>query len=82
MSIEPYWRNIIDSIDRADRLFREVPSEGLGLVMDPNNYFRKEDLPKMQPMLEEMFRRLGRHVMDRCNPTIIEHADPRAGVEH
>ncbi len=63
LSIEPYWRNIIGSIDRADRLFGEVDSSALKLVMDPNNYFRKEDLPNMQPMLEEMFRRLGRHIV-------------------
>ncbi len=59
VSIEPYWRNIIDSIERAERLFREVGSPALRLVMDPCNYFRKEDLPRMQPMLKEMFRRLG-----------------------
>jgi sugar phosphate isomerase/epimerase len=59
LSIEAYWRNCIDSIDRAERLFREVGSPALRLVMDPCNYLRKEDLPKMQPMLEEMFKRLG-----------------------
>ncbi|MBL7041432.1 MAG: sugar phosphate isomerase/epimerase [Pirellulaceae bacterium] len=63
LSIEAYWRNVIGSIDRADRLLREVDSPALKLVMDPNNYLRKEDLPKMQPMLEEMFRRLGRHIV-------------------
>ena len=63
LSIEPYWGNVITSIDRAERLFREVESPALKLVMDPNNYFRKEDLPKMQPMLEEMFHRLGRHIV-------------------
>ncbi len=63
LSIEAYWRNVIGSIDRADRLFREVQSPALKLVMDPNNYFRKEELPKMQPMLEEMFRRLGPHIV-------------------
>jgi sugar phosphate isomerase/epimerase len=63
LSIEPYWRNVIGSIDRTDRLLREVGSPALKLVMDPNNYFRKEELPKMQPMLEEMFRRLGSQIV-------------------
>ena len=63
LSIEPYWRNVIDSIDRAARLFGEVKSPALRLVMDPCNYFRKEDLPRMQPMLEEMFRRLGARIV-------------------
>jgi sugar phosphate isomerase/epimerase len=63
VSIEPYWRNVIDSIDRTERLFREVNSPALKLVMDPCNYFRKEDLPRMKPMLEDMFRRLGPQIV-------------------
>ncbi len=63
VSIEAYWRNVIGSIDRAERLLREVNSPALKLVMDPCNYFRKEDLPRMQPMLQEMFRRLGREIV-------------------
>jgi len=62
ISIEAYWRNIISSIERAERLLREVPSPALQLVMDPCNYFRKEDLPHMRPMLEGMFRRLGERI--------------------
>jgi len=62
LSIEAYWRNVIGSIDRAERLFRDVKSPALKLVMDPCNYFRKEDLPNMQAMLEDMFKRLGSQV--------------------
>lgn len=62
VNIEPYWRNIIGTIDRTERLFREVSSPALKLTMDPANYFRPEDLPRMKPMLEEMFRRLGPQV--------------------
>lgn len=63
ISLEAYWRNIIDSVDRAERLFREVPSPALKLVMDPCNYFRKEDLPRTQEMLKDMFRRLGDRIV-------------------
>jgi len=63
VSIEPYWRNVIDSIDRTERLLREVKSPGLRLVMDPCNYFRKEDLPRMEAMLKEMFQRLGPQIV-------------------
>lgn len=63
VSIEAYWRNVIDSIERAARLFKEVKSPALRLVMDPCNYFRKEDLPRMQPVLEEMFSRLGERIV-------------------
>ena len=42
ISIETYWRNVIDSIARAERVMRDVP--GLKLVMDPCNFYRKEEL--------------------------------------
>jgi len=59
LSIEPYWQNVIDSIDRAERIFHDVESPSFRLVMDPCNYYRKQDLPKTAPMLKEMFKRLG-----------------------
>ena len=75
LSIEAYWRNCIASIQRAVRLFEDVTSPGLGLVMDPCNYFRKEDLPQMRPMLEEMFARLSDHI-------VVAHAkDVKAAAE-
>ena len=61
ISIEAYWRNMIDSIARTERVLRDVP--GLKLVMDPCNYFRKDELSRMDPMLEEMFRRLGKQIV-------------------
>jgi sugar phosphate isomerase/epimerase len=61
ISIETYWRNVIDSIARAQRVMRDVP--GLKLVMDPCNFYRKEDLSRMDPMLEEMFRLLGKQIV-------------------
>ena len=59
LTIEVYWRNVIGSIERAERLLQEVKSPALKLVMDPANYFRQEDLLRMKPMLKEMFHRLG-----------------------
>ena len=61
LTIETYWKNVIGSIARAERVMREVP--GLKLTMDPCNYFRKEELPQMDAMLEEMFRKLGKKIV-------------------
>lgn len=75
VAIEPYWRNIIDSAARADRLFREVKSPALKLVMDPCNYFRKEDLPRMDAELRNIFKLVGSH-------TVIAHAkDVKAAAD-
>ena len=35
LAIEPYWRNLVDSAARAERLFKDVASPALQLVMDP-----------------------------------------------
>ncbi len=67
ISIEAYWKNVIGSTERAERLFRDVPSPALKLVMDPCNYFRKADLARMQPMLKDIFQRVGKQ-------TVIAHA--------
>jgi len=67
LAVETYWRNVICSVERTVRLFRDIPSPSLKLTMDPCNYFRKEDLPRMQPMLEEMFRAVGKD-------TVLAHA--------
>jgi len=61
LTIECYWRNVIDSIQRTERVMRDVP--GLKLTMDPCNYYRKDELPQMDPMLEEMFRLLGKKIV-------------------
>jgi len=75
IAIEPYWRNVIGSAERAERLFRDIDSPALKLTMDPCNYFRKEDLPSMKPMLEELFRRVG-------SQTVVAHAkDVKAASE-
>ena len=67
ISLEPYWKNVISSAERTQRLFADIPSPALKLVMDPCNYFRKADLARMQPMLEDVFQRVGKQ-------TVIAHA--------
>ncbi len=74
VSIEPYWRNVIDSVERAERLFREVQSPGLRLVMDPCNYPRKGDLPRLNALMDDMFRRLGDQI-------VVAHAKDVAPAE-
>ena len=73
VAIEAYWRNVIGTVERAARLLRDISSPALKIVMDPCNYFGPQDLARMQPLLEEMFRKLG----DRI---VIAHAkDVKAG---
>ncbi len=73
ISIEPYWKNVISSAERAKRLFRDVRSPALKLVMDPCNYFRKADLANMQTMLTDIFQRVGKQ-------TVLAHAKDVKGA--
>jgi len=63
LAIEAYWKNVINSAIRNQRLFNDIDSPALGLVMDPCNYFRNQDLPKMRPLLEEIFRLVGKKIV-------------------
>jgi len=75
ISVEPYWKNVISSAERAERLFRDIASPALKLVMDPCNYFRKADLARMQAMLKDIFQRVGKQ-------TVIAHAkDVKAAAD-
>ncbi len=75
LTIEPYWRNVINSVKRTQRLLYEIKSPALKVVMDPCNYYRNADLQKMQPMLEEIFRQVG-------GRTVVAHAkDVKASAD-
>ncbi len=75
IAIEPYWKNVIASVDRTERLFKDVDSPSLKLTMDPCNYFHNEELSEMEPMLNGIFKRLG-------SQTAIAHAkDVKATAE-
>jgi sugar phosphate isomerase/epimerase len=63
ISIEGYWRNIIATATRAQRLLRDIHSPALKIVMDPTNFYRAEDLAQMDPILRDMFQRLGRDIV-------------------
>ncbi len=54
---------MIGSVERTERLFREIQSPALKLVMDPCNYFRKAELAQMQPMLKDIFQRVGTQIV-------------------
>jgi sugar phosphate isomerase/epimerase len=75
IAIETYWKNVISSAERAQRLFKDVPSPALKLVMDPCNFYRKADLANMQAMLNDMFQRVGKQ-------TVIAHAKDVKGADN
>lgn len=57
--VETYVNNVIGSIDETLRLFADVNHPGLGLLMDPTNYFETHNIDEMDRVLNQMFDALG-----------------------
>lgn len=53
--VETYVNNVIGSVEETLRLFADVPSPGLGLLMDPTNYFEAHNIGRMDRELNRIF---------------------------
>ena len=56
--VENYVNNVIGSVDQLLRLFREVDHPGLGLLMDPTNYFNGSNIKDIDGELYRIFNAL------------------------
>ena len=56
--VENYVNNVIGSVDQLLRLFREVDHPGLGLLMDPTNYFNGSNIRNVDAELYRIFNAL------------------------
>ncbi|WP_158991853.1 sugar phosphate isomerase/epimerase [Mucilaginibacter sp. L196] len=57
--VENYVNNVVGSVDQLLRLFREVDHPGLGLLMDPTNYFNGVNIKHVDAELYRIFNALG-----------------------
>jgi len=57
--VETYVNNVIGSLAETQRLFNDVRSAGLELLMDPTNYFESYNIDQMDEILNEVFNALG-----------------------
>jgi sugar phosphate isomerase/epimerase len=62
MAFEPETANVVDTLEKAERLIQTVGSPAVKVTFDPANFFYPVDLPRMGEVLEEGFRRLGPHI--------------------
>ncbi|WP_437887976.1 sugar phosphate isomerase/epimerase family protein [Phytobacter sp. V91] len=65
--VENYVNNIVGSVEQVARLMREVDHPGLGLLLDPTNYFDSSTIEKIDETLMKMF-----DVLE--NRVVIAHA--------
>lgn len=61
--VEPYVNNVIGSIEETERLFADVGSKHLGLLMDPVNYFETHNMDQMDNVLNDLFDRLSERIL-------------------
>ena len=60
--IETYVNNVIGSVDETLRIFKDIDSPGMELLMDPTNYFESYNIDQMDPVLNDVFDRLADRV--------------------
>lgn len=57
--LETYVNNVIGSVEETVRVFKDVDSPGMELLMDPTNYFESHNIDQMDPILNQVFDTLG-----------------------
>ncbi len=53
--LETYVNNVVGSVEETVRMFAEVDHPGLGLLMDPTNYFEAHNIDAMARVLHQVF---------------------------
>jgi sugar phosphate isomerase/epimerase len=57
--LETYVNNVVGSVEETVRMFAAVDHPGLGLLMDPTNYFETHNIDRMDQVLNQVFDTLG-----------------------
>jgi sugar phosphate isomerase/epimerase len=53
--LETYVNNVVGSVEETVRMFAQVDHPGLGLLMDPTNYFEDHNIDAMDKVLNQVF---------------------------
>lgn len=87
--LETYVNNVIGSVEETVRIFADVDHPGLGLLMDPTNYFEDHNIDMMDVVLRQIFDTLSDRVriahakdVKRSTEVSEKHADIDASEAH
>lgn len=53
--LETYVNNVVGSVEETVKMFAQVDHPGLGLLMDPTNYFEAHNIDRMDQVLNQVF---------------------------
>lgn len=56
--LETYVNNVVGSVEETVKMFAQVDHPGLGLLMDPTNYFETHNIDRMDEILNQVFHTL------------------------
>jgi sugar phosphate isomerase/epimerase len=80
--LETCVNNVVGSVEETVKMFAQVNHPGLGLLMDPTNYFEDHNIDSMDKVLNQVFDTLAdkvkiAHAKDvaRAKDTTEKHAD-------
>ena len=60
--LETYVNNVVGSVEETVKMFAQVDHPGLGLLMDPTNYFETHNIDRMDHILNQVFDTLTQHI--------------------
>jgi sugar phosphate isomerase/epimerase len=88
--LETYVNNVVGSVTETVRMFAEVDHPGVGLLMDPTNYFEDHNIDDMGGTLKQIFDTLAdkiriahaKDVKRSGGDTAEKHADIDASEAH
>lgn len=60
--LETYVNNVVGSVEETVKMFAQVDHPGLGLLMDPTNYFETHNIDRMDQILNQVFDTLSPHI--------------------
>lgn len=60
--LETYVNNVVGSVEETVKMFAQVDHPGLGLLMDPTNYFETHNIDRMDQILNQVFDTLSQHI--------------------
>ena len=62
LAIEPVWRHIVSTPERAERLLTELNNDHVQIILDSVNLLSPENAPQAEAVIDEAIRRLGDRV--------------------
>ena len=82
--LETYVNNVVGSVEETVKMFAHVDHPGLGLLMDPTNYFETHNIDKMDQILNQVFRHSDRQDQDRARQgrQAFRHGQEREARRH